>query len=99
MTDSGKCAFVLGIELLDGTNGSVTLCQRRYVNDILKRFNMDECKVVASPVDVSSQLVSSDATTWYVDATDNCNTAGHCTCCELCVMVHGEPPRRTLGCG
>ena len=63
MTDSGKCAFVLGIELLDGTNGSVTLCQRRYVNDILKRFNMDECKAVASPVDVSSQLVSSDATT------------------------------------
>ena len=26
MTDSGKCAFVLGIELLDGSNGSVTLC-------------------------------------------------------------------------
>ena len=26
MTDSGKCAFVLGIELLDGSHGSVTLC-------------------------------------------------------------------------
>ena len=24
MTDSGKCAFVLGIELLDGADGSVT---------------------------------------------------------------------------
>ena len=31
MTDSGKCAFVLGIELLHGTDGSVTMCQRRYV--------------------------------------------------------------------
>uniref|UniRef100_A0AAV1VET7 Reverse transcriptase Ty1/copia-type domain-containing protein n=1 Tax=Peronospora matthiolae TaxID=2874970 RepID=A0AAV1VET7_9STRA len=67
MTDSGKCAFVLGIELLDGEDGSVTLCQRRYVDDILKRFGMDDCKAVASPVDMSSRLVSSDATT-KVDA-------------------------------
>ena len=61
MTDSGKCAFVLGIELLDGADGSVTLCQRRYVDDILKRFGMNDCKAVASPVDMSSRLVSSDA--------------------------------------
>uniref|UniRef100_A0AAV1U725 Reverse transcriptase Ty1/copia-type domain-containing protein n=1 Tax=Peronospora matthiolae TaxID=2874970 RepID=A0AAV1U725_9STRA len=67
MTDSGKCAFVLGIELLDGEDGSVTICQRRYVDDILKRFGMDDCKAVASPVDMSSRLVSSDATT-KVDA-------------------------------
>ena len=60
MTDSGKCAFVLGIELLDGADGSVTMCQRRYVDDILKRFGMDECKAVASPVDVSFRLVASD---------------------------------------
>uniref|UniRef100_A0AAV1VG28 Reverse transcriptase Ty1/copia-type domain-containing protein n=1 Tax=Peronospora matthiolae TaxID=2874970 RepID=A0AAV1VG28_9STRA len=33
MTDSGKCAFVLGIELVDNDNGSVTMCQRRYVED------------------------------------------------------------------
>ena len=29
MTDRGKCSFVLGIELLDDADGSVTLCQRR----------------------------------------------------------------------
>lgn len=67
MTDSGKCAFVLGIELLDGQDGSVTMCQRRYVDDILKRFNMDECKAVVSPVDVSTRLVPSNAST-SVDA-------------------------------
>ena len=61
MTDSSKCTFVLGIELLDGADGSVTMCQRRYVDDILKRFGMDDCKAVASPVDMSSRLVSSDA--------------------------------------
>ncbi|KAG2794499.1 hypothetical protein PC116_g31634 [Phytophthora cactorum] len=27
------------------------MCQRRYVDDILKRFGMDECKAVVSPVD------------------------------------------------
>uniref|UniRef100_A0AAV1UYD7 Polyprotein n=1 Tax=Peronospora matthiolae TaxID=2874970 RepID=A0AAV1UYD7_9STRA len=61
MTDSGKCAFVLGIELLDGEDGSVTMCQRRYVDDVLKRFGMEECKAVASPVDVSSRLVPSNS--------------------------------------
>uniref|UniRef100_A0AAV1TXN3 Reverse transcriptase Ty1/copia-type domain-containing protein n=1 Tax=Peronospora matthiolae TaxID=2874970 RepID=A0AAV1TXN3_9STRA len=54
MTDSGKCAFVLGIELVDNDNGSVTMCQRRYVEDVLKRFGMSDCKAVTSPVDISS---------------------------------------------
>lgn len=67
MTDSGKCALVLGIELLDGADGSGTMCQRRYVDDILKRFGMDKCKAASSPVDMSSRLVSSDAAT-KVDA-------------------------------
>uniref|UniRef100_A0AAV1TJ45 Reverse transcriptase Ty1/copia-type domain-containing protein n=1 Tax=Peronospora matthiolae TaxID=2874970 RepID=A0AAV1TJ45_9STRA len=35
------------------------MCQRRYVNDILKRFGMDECKAAASPVDLSTRLVAS----------------------------------------
>uniref|UniRef100_A0AAV1T0F5 Reverse transcriptase Ty1/copia-type domain-containing protein n=1 Tax=Peronospora matthiolae TaxID=2874970 RepID=A0AAV1T0F5_9STRA len=58
MTDSGKCTFVLGIELVDESDGSVTMCQRRYVNDILKRFGMDECKATASPVDLSTRIVA-----------------------------------------
>uniref|UniRef100_A0AAV1TKE6 Reverse transcriptase Ty1/copia-type domain-containing protein n=1 Tax=Peronospora matthiolae TaxID=2874970 RepID=A0AAV1TKE6_9STRA len=41
MTDSDKCAFALGIEILDGEDGS-------------------ECKAVASPVDVSSRMMSSN---------------------------------------
>uniref|UniRef100_A0AAV1TGN0 Reverse transcriptase Ty1/copia-type domain-containing protein n=1 Tax=Peronospora matthiolae TaxID=2874970 RepID=A0AAV1TGN0_9STRA len=60
MTDSDKCAFALGIEILDGEDGSVTMCQRRYVGDILRCFGLEECKAVASPVDVSSRLMSSN---------------------------------------
>uniref|UniRef100_A0AAV1VG97 Reverse transcriptase Ty1/copia-type domain-containing protein n=1 Tax=Peronospora matthiolae TaxID=2874970 RepID=A0AAV1VG97_9STRA len=75
-TSDGHCVFVLvyvddvltaanvhlflGSSFLDGEDGSVTLCQRRYVDDILKRFGMEECKAVASPVDVSSRLMSSN---------------------------------------
>ena len=63
MTDSGKCAFVLGIELVDNADGSVTLCQQRYVDDVLKRFGMDDCKAVISPADPSTRLVPSDTPT------------------------------------
>ncbi|KAG3049690.1 hypothetical protein PI125_g26544 [Phytophthora idaei] len=63
MTDSGKCVFVLGIEPVDGPDGSVMMYQRRYVDDILKRFRMDECKAVVSSVDMSTRLVPSDAAT------------------------------------
>ena len=61
MADSGKCAFVLGIELVDIPDGSVAMYQRHYVDDILKRFDMEECKVVASPVDIGSRLLSRDS--------------------------------------
>uniref|UniRef100_A0AAV1TK37 Reverse transcriptase Ty1/copia-type domain-containing protein n=1 Tax=Peronospora matthiolae TaxID=2874970 RepID=A0AAV1TK37_9STRA len=63
MTDSRKCAFVLGIELVDNDNGSVTMCQRRYVEDVLKRFGMSDCKAVTSPTDISSRLIPSTAAT------------------------------------
>ncbi|KAG6615786.1 Integrase catalytic core protein [Phytophthora cinnamomi] len=61
MTDSGKCSFILGIEVVDNADGSVTLSQARYINDILERFGMQDCKPAASPVDISMKLVSSDA--------------------------------------
>ena len=67
MTDSGKCTFVLGIELVGGADRSVTMCQRRYVDDILKRFGMENCKAVTCPTDISSRLVLSEAAT-KVDA-------------------------------
>ena len=44
MTDSGKCAFVQGIELVDIPDGSVAMYQRRYVDDILKRFAMENAR-------------------------------------------------------
>jgi hypothetical protein len=57
MTDSSACKFVLGIELIEQEDGGVTLYQRRYIDDILKRFGMQDCKPVTSPVDISIKIV------------------------------------------
>uniref|UniRef100_A0AAV1TGV8 Reverse transcriptase Ty1/copia-type domain-containing protein n=1 Tax=Peronospora matthiolae TaxID=2874970 RepID=A0AAV1TGV8_9STRA len=86
MTDSGKCAFVLGIELVDNDNGSVTMCQRRYVEDVLKRFGTSDCKAVISPTDISSRITPSTAATKI-----------HAPFREaLRFALHGEPPSRAL---
>ena len=63
MTDSAKCAFFLQIELIGNDDGSVTMCQRRYVDDIIKRFGMDDLKDMMCPTDISSRLKPSDAAT------------------------------------
>lgn len=60
ITDSGKCVSFLGIKLIEESDGSGTMCQRRYIDDILKRFGTDGCKAVISPVDISFRLVVSD---------------------------------------
>uniref|UniRef100_A0AAV1UD49 Uncharacterized protein n=1 Tax=Peronospora matthiolae TaxID=2874970 RepID=A0AAV1UD49_9STRA len=63
ITDSGKRTFVLGIELVDNIGGSVTVCQRRCVDDVLKRFGISDCNAVISPTDISSRSTPSDAAT------------------------------------
>uniref|UniRef100_A0AAV1UA03 Reverse transcriptase Ty1/copia-type domain-containing protein n=1 Tax=Peronospora matthiolae TaxID=2874970 RepID=A0AAV1UA03_9STRA len=49
--------------MVDNDNGSVTMCQRRYVEDVLKRFGMSDCKAVISPTDISSRFIPSTAAT------------------------------------
>lgn len=62
-TDSGKCAFVLGIEQVENDNDSVTMSQRRYINNALKRFGMSDCKAVISPTHINTRITPGDATT------------------------------------
>ncbi|GMF49232.1 unnamed protein product [Phytophthora fragariaefolia] len=62
-TDSGKCSFILGIEIIDNADGIVMLSQGRYINDILECFVIQDCKPATSPADISTKLVSSDSTT------------------------------------
>ncbi|OWZ14846.1 Copia protein [Phytophthora megakarya] len=57
MADSGKCTFILAIEAADNADGSVTLSQARYINDILERFGMQDCS--GGPISWGSKKQSS----------------------------------------
>jgi hypothetical protein len=51
MKDLGDASFVLGIEILqDRSRGILDLSQRNYIEKILKRFDMQDCRPGATPV-------------------------------------------------
>ncbi|RVW29447.1 Retrovirus-related Pol polyprotein from transposon TNT 1-94 [Vitis vinifera] len=51
MKDLGEASYVLGIKILrDRANGVLKLSQRAYIERILKRFNMHNCKSTKAPI-------------------------------------------------
>ncbi len=58
MSDLGELHFCLGVEFVrDRATRSITMSQSKYVVDVLKRFGMEDCKPIATPLDVNSKLV------------------------------------------
>ena len=51
---------MLDIDLVKNNDGSVTMCSRRYINDILKRFGMNDCTAVIISTDIGLRLLPSD---------------------------------------
>ncbi|XP_038885821.1 uncharacterized mitochondrial protein AtMg00810-like [Benincasa hispida] len=49
MTDLGPMHYFLGMEIQQRQN-EMLLCQKKYVREILKMFNMEECKSVNTPM-------------------------------------------------
>lgn len=57
MKDLGEAHYCLGIEVMrDKAKACVTLSQRRYIDTILKRFQMEDCKAVSTPMDPGVKL-------------------------------------------
>ncbi|GKD22590.1 retrovirus-related pol polyprotein from transposon TNT 1-94, partial [Tanacetum coccineum] len=50
MTDIGLMSYYLGIEVKQ-TNEVIFICQERYAKEILKRFDMDKCNPVSTPIE------------------------------------------------
>ncbi|GKD48884.1 retrovirus-related pol polyprotein from transposon TNT 1-94 [Tanacetum coccineum] len=50
MIDIGLMSYYLGIEVKQMDEG-VFICQERYAKEILKRFGMDKCNPVGTPID------------------------------------------------
>ncbi|WVY90763.1 hypothetical protein V8G54_036277 [Vigna mungo] len=55
MTDLGSLSYFLGLEWLQTTNG-VYLHQKRYINEVLKRFKMEKCNSTTIPVMTNLRL-------------------------------------------
>jgi hypothetical protein len=58
MSDLGELHYCLGVEFeRDRANHTLTMSQRKYIEEVLKRFNMEECKPIGTPLDVNSKLL------------------------------------------
>ena len=55
MSDLGNLTYFLGIEFEMNSQG-VLIHQRKYAQDVLKRFNMLNCKPISTPVDTRVKL-------------------------------------------
>lgn len=57
MKDLGHVSSVLGIRVTrDRKAGVISLDQMQYIADVLKRFNMDECKSASAPMDPNQKI-------------------------------------------
>ncbi|XP_019451850.1 PREDICTED: uncharacterized protein LOC109353952 [Lupinus angustifolius] len=55
MTDMGILAYFLGIEFKQVENG-ILMHQKRYINDILNKFNMQNCNAAETPAEGNLKL-------------------------------------------
>jgi hypothetical protein len=55
MSDLGELHYCLGVEFKkDHVNRTITMSQSKYIEEVLKHFNMEECKPIGTPLDVNS---------------------------------------------
>ena len=59
MTDLGLMKYFLVLEVTR-TDQGIFICQHKYVTDILRRFRMDKCKPVETPIAPRTKLTKND---------------------------------------
>ena len=55
MSMMGELRFFLGLQIKQETNG-IFICQEKYIRDLLKKYKMNEAKIMATPMHPSSSL-------------------------------------------
>ncbi|XP_028116204.1 putative disease resistance protein RGA4 [Camellia sinensis] len=59
MTDLGLMTYFLGLEVQQSQN-EVFICQKKYAKEILKKFQMEECKAINTPMGQKEKLSKED---------------------------------------
>jgi hypothetical protein len=59
MTDLGKMTFFLGMEVQQKQN-EIFICQQKYAKEILKKFNMEECRSTTTPMNQKEKFYKED---------------------------------------
>ena len=59
MTDLGKLHYFLGMEVRQCKEG-IFIAQKKYAMDLLKKFNLNGCKAVETPMNVNEKLQEND---------------------------------------
>jgi hypothetical protein len=55
----GEISFFLGLQIHQRNQG-IFISQTKYIREILKRFGMEDCKLVTTPVQTSCKLSKDD---------------------------------------
>ena len=61
MTDLGLMKFFLGMEIMQNRE-EIFICQKKYSREILKKFQMDNCKPTATPMNQKDKFSKEDGT-------------------------------------
>jgi hypothetical protein len=61
MKDLGELHYCLGLEVWR-EDGKTLVTQSKYTKELLRRFNMNECKAVSIPLEHNAKLYNDDET-------------------------------------
>ena len=94
MDDRGEIHYILGMSVhRDRKQKILTIDQKCYLENVLLKFNMEDCKAIATPIDPALNLVSlseeedSIDVTMYQSAIGSLNYAAICTRPDLSTVV------------
>jgi len=70
IVDKGPISYFLGIEVeRDGELGAISIGHKMYIKNLLRQYNMDNCRAVSVPIDPGYQLKKGNENSESVDQT------------------------------